>query len=334
MWLPYLERLGRPYVVLTRDRAALKQLSRITDAPVIARHTWRELDDVLVPSLRAAFYVNSVAANADFVTYRQLTHVYLGHGESDKALSCHPAHAMYDRIFVAGRAAIERYERNGVDIPEEKFVVVGRPQGEVVQRARGPIGAVPEPTILYAPTWAGYNQTSSYSSLQSGPDIVRALLRRRGAVIFRPHPFSRERAAERVWVERIETLLADDVRATGRAHSWAENGDFGESANAAEAMVTDLSSVMTDFLHSDKPMAVIAAGPVLRFRGEHPVTEAAYVIEPDLSNLDTVLDALVGADPLAATRAAVRRHYLGDPNPRGAPGARFANAVHDLLDAH
>lgn len=334
MWLPYLERLGRPYVVLTRERTALRPLSSVTDAPIVARSSWRELDDAVVPSLRAAFYVNSVAANADFVTYRRLTHVYLGHGESDKALSSHPAHAMYDRIFVAGQAAIERYKRNGVCIPAHKFVVVGRPQGEAFERAKQPIGAVTEPTILYAPTWAGYNEASSYSSLRQGPQIVAALLRRRGPVIFRPHPFSRERVAERVWVQQVEKLLADDVRTTGRAHRWIEEGGFGESANTADAMVTDLSSVLTEFLHSGKPMAVMAAGPVQEFRDEHPVTEAAYVVAPDLSNLDAILDEMLGDDPLAPIRATVRRDYVGDEEPAGEPGGEFAEAVLDLLDAH
>jgi len=334
MWLPLLERLGRPYAVVTRERAALELLSSVTDAPILARESWRDLDDVVVPSLRVAFYVNSVARNADFVTYRQLTHVYLGHGESDKALSGHPAHAMYDRIFVAGQAAIERYERNGVVIPAQKFVVVGRPQAADVEQAERLIGAVAEPAILYAPTWAGYNQTSSYSSLQRGPRIVAALLRRRGPVIFRPHPFSRERAAERIWVDRIVKLLADDARATGRAHRWADAGSFGESANTADAMVADLSSVLTEFLYADKPMAVVAsAGPVQQFRDDHPVTEAAYVIAPDLSNLEAVLDELVGTDPLAATRATVRRRYVGDEGSHGEPGGEFAKAVLDLLDA-
>jgi hypothetical protein len=332
MWLPYLERLGRPFVVLTRERAALAPLRGVTDVPIVARDSWRELDDVVVPSLRAAFYVNSVAANADLVTYRQLTHVYLGHGESDKSLSSHPAHAMYDLIFVAGQAAIGRYERNGVSIPAQKFVVVGRPQGESFEHAKQRIGSVAEPTILYAPTWAGYNQTSSYSSLRRGPEIVAALLRRPGPVIFRPHPFSRERVAERVWVERVEKMLAHDASATGRAHRWNEGGGFEKSANSADAMVADLSSVLTEFLHSDKPMAVIATGEVQRFRDEHPVTEAAYVIAPDLSDLDAVLDELVGADSLASTRATVRRDYLGDEDQRGESGGDFAHAVLRLLD--
>jgi len=334
MWLPYLERLGRRYVVVTRERAALEPLSSVTGAPIVARDSWRDLDDVVVPSLRAAFYVNSVALNADFVTYRQLTHVYLGHGESDKPLSGHPAHAMYDRIFVAGQAAIERYERNGVVIPAQKFVVVGRPQAAVIARAERLIGAIPAPAILYAPTWAGYNQTSSYSSLDRGPVIVAALLRRRGPVIFRPHPFSRERAAERIWVDRIEKLLVDDARATGRDHRWAEAGSFDESANTADAMIADLSSVLTEFLYADKPMAVVACeGPVQRFRGDHPVTEAAYVIEADLSNLESVLDEMVGVDPLAGTRATVRRRYVGNEESDVEPGNEFAKAVLEILDA-
>ncbi len=335
MWLPQLEELrrtGRRYAIVTRDEGALAGLATLTDVPVVARPAWRELDDVVVPSLRAALYVNSVAANADFVTYRQLTHVYLGHGESDKALSYHPAHAMYDLIFVSGQAAIERYASNGVVIPAEKFVVVGRPQSAAVQRADRPVAEVAAPAVLYAPTWAGYNDSTTHSSLPQALAVVSALLRRPGTVIFRPHPFSRERPAERAHVQAVETLLARDAARTGRVHRYGTvvaRQTFSDSANAADAMLADVSSVLVEFLASDKPMAVVAVGEgVPRFTERHGVAAGAYVVAADLSNLDEVLDDLLGPDPLRATREQVLRHYVGVAD----PGAAFHRALTGVLD--
>ncbi|KQU69382.1 hypothetical protein ASC58_05730 [Phycicoccus sp. Root101] len=330
MWLPHLEALGRPFLVVTRDPAALAPLAEVTTAPVVACPTWRDLDRVVVPSLRAAFYVNSVAANADFVTYRQLTHVYLGHGESDKALSHHPAHAMYDLVFVAGQAAVERYARHGVQVPADKFVVVGNPQSaavEPVDTVAGSSDGRPAGAVLYAPTWQGYNDDSSYSSLSHGVQVVRALLELPGPVVFRPHPFSRTRATERGHVAAVEELLAADARATGRAHVYGVDEPFAGSANRVVAMVGDLSSVVTEFLASGKPLALVTDGEP-DFATRNPVARAAYLVAPDLAELPAVLARMLGDDPLREERVAVRRHYVGAEGDQA-----FARAVLSLLDA-
>ena len=311
MWLPHLQALGRRFVVVTRDPAALAALGDTDGVPVVACPSWRDLDNAVVPSLRAAFYVNSVGANADFVTYRQLTHVYLGHGESDKALSHHPAHAMYDRVFVSGPAAIERYSRHGVPILPDRLVVVGSPQSAAVQVASRPVAEVEAPTILYAPTWQGYNDDSGYSSLGRGSTLVSSLLGRPGAVVFRPHPFSRTRAQEATLVQAVEQLLADDARRTGRQHLWALDEPFAVTANRVDAMVADLSSVVTEFLVSDKPLAIVDDGDARTFRERNPVAQAAYLIDSELGNLDEVLDHLLGDDPLCQTRREVRSRYVG-----------------------
>ena len=80
--------------------------------------------------------------------FQHLTHIYLGHGDSDKPPSYNPTHAMYDQIFAAGPAAARRYAAHGVSIPAEKFRIVGRPQvrtsaGETADRGAWPTrGAV------------------------------------------------------------------------------------------------------------------------------------------------------------------------------------------------
>ena len=91
-----------------------------------------------MPSLKVAFYVNNAARNTHFIERRELTHVWLNHGDSEKPACYNPVHAIYDLIFVAGQAGIDRYARHGVHIPAEKFRIVGRPQVEQITRATSP----------------------------------------------------------------------------------------------------------------------------------------------------------------------------------------------------
>src|SRR3712207_8831453 len=49
-----------------------------------------DLDRYVVPSLRAALYVNASSANGALVRFQHLTHVYIGHGDSDKPPSYNP----------------------------------------------------------------------------------------------------------------------------------------------------------------------------------------------------------------------------------------------------
>ena len=112
-----------PFAVITRHNEAADSLQKrpaLAGIPLIACLNTAELDKVITPTVHAVFYVNSVASNINMVSYRHLTHVYLGHGDSDKEISAHPVHAMYDKIFVAGQAAIERYYANNVLIPGRK----------------------------------------------------------------------------------------------------------------------------------------------------------------------------------------------------------------------
>ena len=128
--------------------------------------------------LRAAFYVNASSGNGTLVRFQHMTHVYLGHGDSDKPPSYNPTHAMYDLIFAAGPAATRRYAAHGVSIPLEKFRIVGRPQVEDVVRSDRPIAEISSQTVLYAPTWRGHVEETRLSSLPTGERIVAALLAR------------------------------------------------------------------------------------------------------------------------------------------------------------
>ena len=92
-----------------------------------------------------------------------------------------------------------------------------------------------------------------------------------------------------------------------------------------DALVSDVSSVVPDFLYSEKPFAVAAmSGSVETFFGEMPVARGGYVIAADASNLDAVLDDLLGADPQRSERHRLKTYYLGD-----FPPERYADAFLD-----
>ena len=136
MWLPYLERTGRRFIIIARTNVAARAIIANTSAPVITRRSLADLDRLIVPSLQGGVLRERLVRQRGAGAVPQLSHVYLGHGDSDKPPSYNPTHAMYDKVFCAGPAAIDRYGAHGVDIPRAKFEIVGRPQVESVQPAR------------------------------------------------------------------------------------------------------------------------------------------------------------------------------------------------------
>jgi len=289
----------------------------MASVPMVLCESVAEVDNIVVPSLRAAFYANNGMKNVHMVRFNQLTHVQLLHGDSDKASSYNPVTAMFDKIYVAGQAGIDRYAANNVYIDSEKFVIVGRPQVSTIATATGPVREMTHPTVLYATTWSGLYADADYSSVANGPKIVAELLRRGCTVIFRPHPLTRRTASLRMIASQIDQMLAADRAKTGRPHLYGTAAttttSLIECFNKADAMISDVSGVASDFLYSGKPLAMtdmLGAGP--RFALVNPLARAAYVLNRDASNLTEVLDNLLRADPLAETRLTVKKYYLGD----------------------
>jgi len=322
-WIPYLDRLGVPYVVFVRNPNSFAEAERMTDQPVLVRRGSREMDPVMVSTLRCVFYVNNALRNVHVVRYAGVRHVQLNHGDSDKATSFNPVFRMFDRNFVAGQAAVDRFSAHGISTAPDFFEIVGRPQVEdVVVGTPG----TPVRRVLYAPTWAGMHADSAYSSLPIGPAIVRGLVARGCTVVYRPHPYTRKNPELVAASEQIIALLTEDRARTGTEHVYGAQAEqvwsIVDCFNAVDALVSDVSSVVPDFLYSEKPFAVAAmGGSVEEFFTEMPVARGGYVIAGDASNLDTALDDLLGTDPQGLERRRLKSYYLGD-----FPAERYADA--------
>ncbi|MEU3017292.1 glycerophosphotransferase [Nocardiopsis sp. NPDC007018] len=104
--------------------------------------------------------------------------------------------------------------------------------------------------------------------------------------------------------------------------------------NESDVMVSDISSVVADFVASGKPYAIVEMQGTddEEFRRQFPSAGAGYVLRPGLAGLETVLAAArepVG-DELADRRAVLKRYLLGPDHPDSL--TRFNAAVNDLYE--
>ena len=333
MWLPYFDRIGDPYIVILRDRSFLPTMAAATTAPVLVAPGITDVQSVFVDGIKAVFYVNNSMQNTQCVRFAEYTHVQLMHGDSDKPASYNPISAMYDRIFVAGQAGIDRYHRHGIDIPTEKFRIVGHPQAARVHVSTGPRPDDRSPVLLYAPTWTGLSSDANFCSLPIAERICRAALERDITVIVRPHPYTRRNPAAARQLDAIEQLLAADTAQTGRPHKFGktttEHMSLVDCVNAADIMVCDVSGAASDWLYSEKPFAItdmIGAGDGLA--AEFPLAQAAYSVDRSGDNVSHVFDQLTDTDPLAHARHKMKRYYMGEFDPADYEKA-FLDAARD-----
>jgi CDP-Glycerol:Poly(glycerophosphate) glycerophosphotransferase len=318
MWLPYLSRLNRPYFVVLRTPDTFADTVAIASVPVLVRRYVSELDVLITPTLKTAFFVNTAPKNTHMVHYLGINQIQLNHGDSDKAPSYRRVFRMYDKNFVAGQAAIDRFANNGVAVPRDAFEIVGRPQVEGVKVQDCPIATREVPRVLYAPTWYGYLEDSRYSSLPIGAKIVQALVDHGCVVVFRPHPWVWRTPSLASAARDIDGLLGTDAANTGRSHifgSAAMTGSILDMFNQVDALISDVSSVIPDFLYSEKPFALTLMAAEMttpEFSADFPLAHAGYLLSSDLSNLDIVLQQLLADDPAWSRRRQLKTYYLGD----------------------
>jgi hypothetical protein len=328
MWSPWIERTKVPWCIVARTPALFRQLAEMYPGVPIVHGR-------IPASVRGALYPHGAAANADFIAGSSATHVFLGHGDSDKALSASERVLQYDIVAVAGQAAIDRFAKTGTRIPPERLRIIGRPQTEGIVPASGPLPHAA--TVLYAPTWRHADDSLNVSSLAVADRIVQALLDRGCTVEFRRHFAGQNHAEAEAMIVRVNQLLEADVAATGRPHRGGQaamDEPLIDAFNSVDAMVSDVSGIVVDFMASNKPLIMYAAqfDDPEEFRRTHPSAAAAYVIDRDLVRIDAVLDEALGDDPLAATRAELADHYLGGPD-RSDPARRFMDLVVELASA-
>ncbi|MEU5279695.1 hypothetical protein ABZ782_22315 [Streptomyces asoensis] len=410
MWLETMEQMeSRPLVVL-RERTVLEKMAP-TSVPVVCVPGGVHLMNMDLSMVRVALYCANVGKNIHLLRVPTMKHVFIGHGDSDKLASVNPFSKVYDEVWTAGRAGRDRYAIADVGIRDEDIVEVGRPQLAPIRTASGTPAEGDCPTVLYAPTWEGWDDNPGNTSLLlAGENIVKKLIAAEPPVrvLYKPHPFTGTRSAKAGAAHRRITALikkaaaerAADPRFTadpaaqarakaeltrlkarldGLSLAFDERADEAVTSrdgivdvrkheeaarlraewnetywrsfpsfehrvitgteprlydcfNASEAMVSDISSVVSDFIASGKPYAVTDSAELgaEEFRRQNTAVRAAVILSNDAAELDQLLDAVrhPAADPLAKDRKELKEYLLGPDEPTSLQ--QFDSAITEL----
>ncbi|MGX9888968.1 hypothetical protein [Streptomyces sp. NPDC002276] len=409
MWLETMEQLESRPLVLLRERVILQNLAP-TKVPVICVPGGVHLMNMDLSSVRVALYAANVGKNIHLLRVPTMKHVFIGHGDSDKLASVNPFSKVYDEVWTAGRAGRDRYAIADVGVRDDDIVEVGRPQLAPIETLQGvPEGRIP--TVLYAPTWEGWdNDPGNTSLLLAGENIVKKLLKADPPVrvLYKPHPFtgtvsSAAGSAHRkvtALVEKAAAQRATDPRFTADAAAQtkakadlarieariteltggaADKGDEAELTrdgvvdlakyeeiarlraewndaywksfgtfehrvisgaeprlydcfNVSDAMVSDISSVVSDFIASGKPYAVTDSAQlgVEEFKRQNTAVRAAVILSNKAAELGELLAAVRApdTDPLAEDRKELKEYLLGPDEPTSIE--QFNTAVENL----
>ncbi|WP_285701363.1 CDP-glycerol glycerophosphotransferase family protein [Actinomadura sp. NBRC 104412] len=335
MWLEALERLDRKAMVVVRTPELARALAP-TPLPIVCVTRAEDVMNFDWSSVRVALYTGNTGKNLHLLREPHIKHVFVGHGDSDKDSSSNPVSKVFDQVWVAGPAGRDRYRNSDAGVRDEAIVEVGRPQLTGIET--GPSGNE-VPTVLYAPTWEGWDSEHSYCSLLTmGEKIITTLLAQGSLrVIYRPHPYTGTRmAAARAAHERVIELIERANRAGG-AHSVVTGAEASlhDCFNRSDMLITDISSVISDYMPSLKPYMVSNPNGLdeAEFRTAFPSASAAYLLNPDCAELGVIPGVLAAPDQdaLAEKRRELRDYLLGPESPDAM--TRFAAAVDALAEA-
>lgn len=337
-WLPVLEELHKKEEVLLvfRTPGGFKTAAKFTELPKAYVRRLTDLMDLYDDNdLKLVIYVNNSRANFQSLDHPRLVHVHVNHGESDKLSMVSNKAKAYDKVFVAGPAAIKRHEAMLVDFDFSKLEVTGRPQLDIDFKLE--LEPSENMDVMYAPTWEGENEDNNYTSLDLyGVDIIEALLEKPELrVIYKPHP--RIETSIRPGIAQAHRRIMELLEAAndaGAEHVISEQGNILAMFESTDALITDVSSVGLDYLylHPEKPLVISdrRSNREILHR-DAPIAQACHVVDRNsIDNVRDLLDDALKHDSHREQRSEMRQFYFGDLN-RGDSTKRFQKVVQELI---
>jgi hypothetical protein len=293
-----------------------------------------------VSPFKAVMYVNNGVGNFQSLTVAELAHIHVNHGESDKICMVSNQVKAYDRVFVAGQAAVLRHRAALSEFNEEVLVRVGRPQLD-----ENPKPSLPESsrrTVLYAPTWAGEDEANNYTSMEfMGSHIIDAIVSQDNVrVVYKPHPRIADSDDQRIRKNHRYVLRAikqANTKDPAAGHEVHESGDILAIFPRVDLLISDVSSIALDFLYlrTEAPiMLTDRRNNISQLQIDSPLSAATPVLTKDnVKDASQMISGILALDNFVQDRKVLREFYF-DNVKAGESAPRFFAAMRDAIKAH
>ena len=335
VWATALADSGVRCAILTRNLAVYHRAAEMfPEVSQIYAKDVPEIEEVvrLCAGVRTLLYTSNTGNNLHLLRFNHLRHVFVGHGDSEKSASAHKFFRAYDEVWTAGKAHIDRFLNSGVDFGHVKFRIVGRPTLDASAFKR--VSRLNK-RFLYLPTWEGYYREQDYSSAPMIDELLKAARAACGYDgIVKLHPWCGKR--DPLLRDAEKRLNADEVD-TGHLLVLDRSSSYAPYVELSDFLITDVSSVITDYLPSGKPIFVFVqdGNRVALARSSVPLESYAYTFS-NVEQLGELVRQVIGQgeDPLKEQRDKALNYFVGvEETMRGAFATELQASVGRLQSA-
>lgn len=234
----------------------------------------RKYSDIAFEDNKVVFYLFNAQSNCRMVAFRNVSHVFITHGESNKKSSVKPIIRIYDHVVTSGRVGIDRYLKAGIfteyDIENNRVIrlgntFIGQNNYRYDENSH---------TLLYAPTWEGGVPDENFSSINNSIDrlllrIIRDKSIKKLAIQTHPNLGHRDESYKRSLKLLLAKLVKQNLsvlvvknKISVRDRMQAFYGGFRYISSNKEISVshaiTDISAMEVQFLVKNIPTMVLA----------------------------------------------------------------------------
>ena len=177
----------------------------------------KKYSDISFNNGKVVFYLFNAQSNCRMVAFRNVSHVFITHGESNKKSSVKPIVRIYDHVITSGQVGIDRYLKAGLftesDIEDNRVIrlgstFVGQNNYFYEKESR---------TLLYAPAWEGGIPDENFSSISDRiKDLLVKVIKNNNIenVIIQKHPNlgHRDKSYILSLEDTVSTLISNNIR--------------------------------------------------------------------------------------------------------------------------
>lgn len=330
-------------LLIVRNREVYNWLNKNSDFTTAFCKTIDDLTYIYESNnIKCVLYVNHGFKNFQSLIIGDALHVHINHGESDKISTVSNQCKAYDYTFIVGDAAYDKYKFNLIKKDMDKFVPIGRPQLDHVEKIPALLdtkadsyreASIDKKVILYAPTWEGTHESMNFTSLNEyGMSIVQQILNHPNYyLVYKPHPNTGSKNSHCKDINKAIIQLINDHE-NGLVVS---SGDINSLYEHVDLAIFDNSAVAIDYLQIDKPM--IMSDMFHRIRGEYTkpaIVGAARMISTiDSYSISKIIEEELTKDTKKEERNKIRQYFLGDFDYTKQESTKvFVSKIHEIID--
>lgn len=314
-WLPFFIQSGEHFLVLVRNQDLYKWVrEHYSYVSVVYAKNPTDVEKLLnnTPFVKAIYYTSNTGNLIHTLRSNIYQHIFLGHGDSDKSASAHKFFRVYDEIWVAGQAHIDRFKNASFETKHIDFVKVGRPALAHVLKANTKNWKERHtPRILYLPTWEGVYEESNYSSVRFSATMLQELAERfQFPLTIKLHPVTGSRDTV---LKNISKDIKDTLKETGIEYYLIDKLTPVHSLLTTNNIyICDISAVVSECIAGNGPIFVYIPTDkeIIMSQSDMSYEDYAYTFSSIDELCEKLEKVLNGDDPKASKRDEAREYLL------------------------